>query len=573
MITIEVNKQKVEAQPGDTLLTAMRRAGVNIPTLCHIDGLEPTGACRLCVVEIEGQRNLIPSCAFPVADGMKIRTHSPRVMRARKTIVELLLAAHPDDCNYCVRNGCCELQDLAAELGVRQRRYVGAKNDYHVDLSSPSIVRDPAKCILCGRCVRVCEEIQGVAAIDFVARGSRTRIGTAFDEGLNVSSCINCGQCIMVCPTGALREQSHAKKVVEALRDPEMYVVVQHAPAVSVTLAEEFAFPPGTDINGLMTAALRRLGFDRVFETSFTADLTVMEEASELVQRIKKGGPLPLMSSCSPGWIKYVEQCYPEFIPNLSTCKSPQQMLGALIKSVFAQREGLDPAKIFSVAIMPCTAKKFESERPELTRNGLADVDAVLTTRELARLIRLYHIDLRSLTPEEADAPFGRRSTAGKLFGASGGVTEAALRTAHFLLTGRDAEHLEFEAVRGFEGVKKTTVTIGGLTLSLAVVSGLDNARRLLEEVRAGREHLHFIEVMTCPGGCVAGGGQALGADPEAIKARMAALYKLDQQEAVRAAHQNEDIRRLYEEYLGEPLSRVSHELLHTHYESRAVLT
>lgn len=573
MITIEVNKQKVEAQPGETLLTAMRRAGINIPTLCHIDGLGPTGACRLCVVEVEGQRNLMPSCAFPVAEGMKVRTHSPRVMRARKTIVELLLAAHPDDCNYCVRNGCCELQDLAAELGVRQRRYVGAKNDYHVDLSSPSIVRDPAKCILCGRCVRVCEEIQGVAAIDFVGRGSRTRVSTAFEQGLNVSSCINCGQCIMVCPTGALREQSHAKKVVEALRDPEIYVVVQHAPAVSVTLAEEFGFAPGTDIDGLMTAALRRLGFDRVFETSFTADLTVMEEASELVQRIKAGGPLPLMSSCSPGWIKYVEQCCPEFIPNLSSCKSPQQMLGALIKSYFAKREGMDPAKIFSVAIMPCTAKKFECDRPEMAHDGLADVDAVLTTRELARLIELYHIDVKSLTPEQADMPFGRRSTAGKLFGVSGGVTEAALRTAYFLLTGKDAAKPEFEAVRGFEGVKKTKVSINGLELSLAVVSGLDNARRLLEEVRAGREQLHFIEVMTCPGGCIAGGGQALGADAEAIKARMAALYQLDQQEPLRAAHHNEDVQHLYNEFLGEPLGHKSHELLHTHYESRAVMT
>ncbi len=368
------------------LLTALRRAGISVPTLCHIDGLNASGACRMCVVEVEGQRGLVPSCAFPVADGMKVRTHSPRAVAARKTIVELLLANHPDDCLYCSRNGNCRLQHLAEELGVRQRRFAGDRTRHRIDASSPSIVRDPGKCILCGKCVRVCEEIQRVAAIDFIGRGSKTKIGTAFDEGLNVSSCINCGQCIAVCPTGALSEQSQIKEVLDALNDPNKVVVVQHAPAVSVTLGEEFGMAPGADVIGVMTAALRRLGFDRVFDTGFTADLTIMEEGSELVHRLTNGGRLPMLTSCSPGWIKFVETQYPDFIENLSTCKSPQQMMGAIIKTYFAEREGLESVGIYSVSIMPCTAKKFEAGRPEMGRDGLADVDAVLTTRELASI-------------------------------------------------------------------------------------------------------------------------------------------------------------------------------------------
>ncbi|MCK5117935.1 MAG: [FeFe] hydrogenase, group A, partial [Candidatus Latescibacteria bacterium] len=477
MIKIEVNGKSIEAQPGEMLLSALKRAGIKVPTLCYMDGLFPSGACRMCVVEVEGQRNLVPSCAFPVAGGMKVQTHSPRAVRARKTIVELLLADHPDDCLYCVRNGSCQLQELAEELGVRQRRYTGEKNRYELDTSGLSIVRDPAKCILCGKCVRVCEEIMGVAAIDFIERGSKTRIGTAFDQGLNISSCINCGQCIMVCPTGALREQSYIKEVVNALGDPEMFVVVQHAPSVSVSLGEEFGVTPGTDVDGVMTAALRALGFDRVFDTSFSADLTIMEEASELAHRISTGGTLPMMTSCSPGWIKFVEQFYPDFLKNLSSCRSPQQMMGAVIKSYFAEREGLDPKKIFSVSIMPCTAKKFEAGRTEMSRDGVPDVDAVLTTRELARFIRMRGLDIRTLDPETADTPFGERTTAGKIFGATGGVMEAAIRTAHFLVTGEEMEKLEVTAVRGMKGVKEAKVTIGDLTLGVAVANGLANAR------------------------------------------------------------------------------------------------
>ena len=569
MLTIEVNNRKVEAKERETILQALKRAGVNVPTLCHMDGLSPTGACRMCVVEVEGQRNLVPSCAYPVSDGMKIKTHSPRVMRARKTIVELLLASHPDDCLYCVRNGHCYLQTLAEEFGVRQRRYAGSKNEYKVDISNPSIVRDPDKCILCGKCVRMCEEVQGVAAIDFIRRGSQTHIGTVFNQGLNVSSCINCGQCIMVCPTGALREQSHIKRVSAALSDPDMVVVAQHAPSVSVTLAEEFGLKAGTDVNAVMTSALRRIGFDKVFDTSFAADLTIMEEASELAQRVSTGGKLPMMTSCSPGWVKFVEQNYPDFMENLSTCKSPQQMMGAIVKSYYAEREGIDPKKIFSVSIMPCTAKKFEAERPELCPDGIPDIDAVLTTRELARMLRMRGIHLENMQPEEADSPLGHRSTAGKLFGATGGVAEAALRTAHYLITGKEAENLEVTAVRGLNGIKETRLKIGDLEIGVAVASGLGNARKLLDQIREGRTDLHFIEIMTCPGGCIAGGGQPYDTDPNLIRKRMQALYDIDRTETVRVSHKNDEIQQLYKDFLGKPLGEKSHHLLHTHYTAR----
>ncbi len=572
MVTIEVNNRKIQAKEGEMLLAALRRSGINVPTLCNMEGLFPSGACRMCVVEIDGQRGLTPSCAYPVQDGMKVKTHSPRAVRARKTIIELLLSNHPDDCLYCVRNRQCQLQGLAEELGVRQRRYTGDKNVYKMDTSSPSIVRDPDKCILCGKCVRMCEEVQGVSAIDFINRGSKAIVGTAFDEGLNVSSCINCGQCVMVCPTGALREQSYLKEVVDALDDPNRVVVVQHAPSVSVTLAEEFGIKPGSDIAGVMTAAFRQLGFDRVFDTGFAADLTIMEEGTELVGRIKNGGKLPMMTSCSPGWIKFVEEFYPDFIENLSSCKSPQQMMGAVIKSYFAEHEGIDPANIFSVSIMPCTAKKFEAQRPEMAHNGLADVDAVLTTRELARMIRMRGIDIGSLSAEGADTPFGERSTAGKIFGASGGVMEAALRSAHFLLTGKELEDLKIQQVRGLDGVKEMRIKVGGLELGAAVVSGLNNARKVLDQIRAGRTDLHFIEVMTCPGGCIAGGGQPLNTDLDAVRARMKTLYTIDRDEPVRTSHSNPSVQRLYKEYLGEPGGHKSHELLHTHYQKREVV-
>ncbi|MBN1489603.1 MAG: iron hydrogenase small subunit [Phycisphaerae bacterium] len=572
MITIDVNNRCVQAEPGEMLLDALKRAGIKVPTLCHMKDLLPSGACRMCVVEVEGAPGLQPSCALPVREGMKVQTHSARAVRARKTIIELLLANHPDDCLYCVRNGDCELQSLAETLGVRRRRYSGEKTPCRLDLSSPAIVRDPAKCILCGKCVRMCEEIQGVSAIDFIGRGSRTRIGTAFDEGLNVSSCVYCGQCITVCPTGALREQSHIKDVMDALEDPDRFVVVQHAPSISVTLGEAFGIAAGTDVAGVMTTALRRLGFDRVFDTGFSADLTIMEEASELVHRVRTGGVLPMMTSCSPGWVKFIETFYPDLLGHLSTCKSPQQMLGAVIKTYFAEREGIDPAKIFVVSIMPCTAKKFEARRPEMGQHGRADIDAVLTTRELARMIRMRGLDLRTLEPDTADTPFGERTTAGKLFGATGGVMEAAVRTAHFLLTGREMGNLKVEAVRGIKGLKEAKIDVDGMTVGVAVAAGLAGARVLLDQLRAGRSDLHFIEIMTCPQGCVSGGGQPIAADIDAVRARMQRLYAIDDTEAVRTSHDNQAVRRLYEEFLGEPLGEKSHHLLHTHYAPREVL-
>jgi len=572
MITIEVNGRPIHAKKGEMLLKALQRAGVDIPTLCYMEGLTPTGACRLCVVEIEGVPGLVPSCATPVAEGMKVQTHSARAVQARKTIVELLLADHPDDCLYCIRNGNCDLQKLAEDLGVRQRRFKGQKSRYRLDVSSPAIERDPAKCILCGKCVRVCEEIQGVAAIDFSGRGSKTFISTAFDEGMNVSSCIYCGQCVKVCPTGALREQSSIKEVMDALDDPETIVVAQHAPAISVTIGEAFGVAPGVDVAGALVTALRRLKFDRVFDTSFSADLTIMEEGSEFVRRLTQGATLPMMTSCSPGWIKFVEEFYPEFIDNLSTCKSPQQMMGAIIKTFFAKQQGIDPSKIFSVSIMPCTAKKFEAGRPEMESDGVADIDAVLTTRELIRMIRLRGIDLKDLEPDTADTPFGERTTAGKLFGASGGVMEAALRSVHYLVTGKDMDNLNVPAVRGMGGIKEATVKIGDLEVAVAVANGVGEARRVLDDIKAGRREIHFLEVMTCEGGCIGGGGQPFDLDQEALQARMKALYKLDSKSETRASHHNQSVQRLYREFLGEPLSDVSHRLLHTHYAERAVI-
>ncbi|HOW26682.1 MAG TPA: NADH-dependent [FeFe] hydrogenase, group A6 [Bacteroidales bacterium] len=570
--TIEVNNKKIAAEKGELLIDALSRNGIRVPTLCHMKNFMPSGSCRMCVVENQSNGRLITSCSYPVEEGMKIQTNSPRVVESRKVIVELLLSNHPDDCLYCVRNGKCTLQDLAGEHNVVERRISGKKNDHHKDLSSLSIVRDPDKCILCGRCVRVCEEVMDVSAIDYINRGSRSVIGTAFNKGLNVSSCVNCGQCILVCPTGALSEKPHINEVQMALNDKDKMVIVQYAPAVTVSIAEEFGLEPGADLNGMLNAALRKMGFDRVYDTSFSADLTIMEESAELIHRIQNNGVLPMITSCCPAWIKYAEEFAHDMLPNLSTCKSPQQMLGAVVKSHISEKEQKDPHQIYSVSIMPCVAKKFEAQRENMTHRGITDVDAVLSTRELIRLIRLYGIEIEKLEPETADSPLGVRSSAGKLFGNTGGVMEAAIRTAYYALTGKDLVSFRIPEIRGFRGRKETRIRIGDLELGVAVVSGLKNAHLLLEEIRNGRNDIHFIEVMACPGGCVAGGGQRIGCGESDILARMRTLYAIDDQETIKMSHKNPEVAELYREFLGEPLGHKSHELLHTSYMKRDVM-
>ena len=569
---IEVNNKQIEARKGEMLLDTLNRHGIKVPTLCHLKGRFPSGSCRMCVVENLKTGKLVTACSFPVEEGLNVLTHSPRVIESRKVIVELLLSNHPDDCLYCVRNKNCELQSLSGELQVRERRIRGVKNKYNMDRSSASIVRDPDKCILCGRCVRVCEEVMGVSAIDFINRGSHSIIGVAFSKGINTSSCVNCGQCIMVCPTGAITERSHFTELIAALNNPEKTVVVQYAPSITVSLAEEFNMEAGKDINGIMNAALRKIGFNYVFDTSFTADLTIMEEASELIRRITNGETLPMITSCCPGWVKYAEEFYPELIPNLSSCKSPQQMMGAVIKSYWAEKVSIKPENIYSVSVMPCTAKKFEAQRDEMTNKGITDVDAVLTTRELAQLIKMYGIDIKNIAPETTDSPLGLRSSAGKIFGASGGVMEAAIRTAYFMLTGQELIHFKVETLRGLVGSKKAQIEVGDLKINVAAVNGLGNAKALLESIKNGQSDIHFIEIMACPGGCINGGGQQIGAGEDAVKARMNSLYDIDDKETIKVSHKNPEIIEIYKEYFEKPLSHKSHSLLHTHYTKRDVL-
>ena len=568
-VRLQINGREVVAEPGSTILQAARGASITIPTLCYLEEINEIGACRVCVVEVEGARNLQPACTTPAAEGMVVSTNSPRVRAARRTSVELILSDHDGDCLSCSRNLNCELQRVAHDLGIRELRYQGEKSSHPRDESNPSLVRDPDKCILCQRCVSVCSQIQTVRALGTVGRGFDTMIGPAFARELGDVSCVLCGQCLLVCPTGAITERDYVDEVWEALADPEKHVVVQTAPAIRVSVGEVMGMEPGSVVTGQMVAGLRQIGFDRVFDTDFTADLTILEEGSELLARIREGGDLPLLTSCSPGWIKFVEHFYPEFMGNLSTCKSPQQMFGALAKTFYAERAGIDPEDVFVVSVMPCTAKKFEAKRPEMGASGYTDVDVVLTTRELGRMFIEAGLDFESLSDEDYDDPLGISTGAGAIFGATGGVMEAALRTVYEIVTGEELEELDFHSVRGLEGIKEAEVDLKGTPVKVAVAHGLGNARSLLEAIRAGEVEYAFVEIMCCPGGCIGGGGQPIPTDSEIRQKRVDSIYQVDGHMVLRKSHENPAVQELYRDYLGEPLSRKSHQLLHTHYTKR----
>ncbi len=574
MVNLKINGQDVSVPEGFTVLEAAKQAGIDIPTLCYLKDVSHTGSCRMCVVEIKGARALQAACVYPVAEGIEVLTNSPRVKRARKATLELILSNHDRKCLTCVRNQNCELQTLSEELGITEIAYEGVRNEYEIDELSPSIVRDNNKCVLCRRCVSACKDVQTVAVIDTMERGFNTKVGCAFDKPLAQTACVNCGQCIAACPVGALREKDSTDLVWEAIDNEEKYVIVQTAPAVRAALGEEFGYPIGTAVTGKMAAALKRLGFDKVFDTDTGADLTIMEEGTELLDRLQNGGKLPLITSCSPGWIKFCEHNFPDFLDNLSSCKSPHQMFGAILKSYYAEKEGIDPKKMFVVSVMPCVAKKFESARHEMRVNGLNDVDAVITTRELAKMIKQAGINFKNLPDEEFDNPFERATGAGVIFGATGGVTEAALRTVYEIVENKPLDKVEFEAVRGTDGIKEATVTLGGKDVRVAIAHGLGNARKLLDSIRSGEKMYEFIEIMACPGGCVTGGGQPICSsktymDIDVKKERAKALYSEDEKLTIRKSHENPDIKKLYDEFLEKPGSHKAHELLHTHYMAR----
>ena len=577
MVNLTINGIPVKAPKGSTILDAARHTGIEIPTLCFMKEINEIGACRMCVVEVKGARNLVAACVHPIAEGMEVQTNTPKLLESRKRTLELILSDHEKKCLSCVRSGKCELQELCQELGVADEEYfAGESNHYELDTSAPHMIRDNNKCILCRRCSAVCEKVQTVGVIGPNNRGFATLIGSPFDMGLGDTSCVACGQCIAACPTGALYEKDNTDDVLAAIADPDKHVVVQPAPAVRAALGEEFGYPMGTDVEGKMAAALRRIGFDKVFDTNFSADLTIMEEAHEFLDRVKNGGVLPLMTSCSPGWVKYCEHYYPDQIAHLSSCKSPQQMFGAIAKTYYAEKMGIDPKKIVCVSVMPCTAKKFELGREDQDAAGVPDVDISITTRELARLIRKVGIDFRSLPEEGFDDPLGESTGAGVIFGATGGVMEAALRTAVETLTGEELQNVEFKEVRGTEGIKEATYNVAGMDINVAVASGLSNAKIIMDKIRSGESNYHFVEIMCCPGGCVNGGGQPQVhadvrnfEDVRAIRAKV--LYDNDAAKPVRKSHENPSIKRLYEEYLGEPGSEKAHHLLHTTYVKRTV--
>ena len=574
MIPLTIDGVRVEVPAGTTVLEASRLAGVKIPTLCYLKDINQSGSCRMCVVDT-GARAFQAACVLPVSKDMVVKTSTPELREARRTILELILSNHDKKCLTCVRSQNCELQKLSKDLGVENGdKFAGEMNHYNVDDASLSIVRDNNKCILCRRCVAACDKVQHIGVIGATMRGFKTAIASPWNLHLADMACVNCGQCITVCPVGALHEKDDTDVVWKYLSDPTKHVVVQPAPAVRAALGEEFGLPMGTSVTGKMVAALRRLGFDKVFDTDFAADLTIMEEGTELVNRITNKGVLPMITSCSPGWIKFCEHYYPEFIPNLSTCKSPHEMEGAMVKSYYAEKMGLDPKNIVVVSVMPCTAKKYEAKRPELSNGGYPDVDVVITTRELARMIKEANIDFNKLPNEDFDNMLGESSGASVIFGATGGVMEAALRTAYTLITGEELKDVNFTAVRGVEGIKEATVRIGDLDVSVAVASSTGMASKLLDAVKRGEKNYAFIEVMGCPGGCVNGGGQPIvtastRAEVDIRSERAKALYNEDESKAIRKSHENPMIKKIYAEYLEKPNSHKAHKLLHTTYTAR----
>ncbi len=576
MVNIKINNMPLSVPGGITILEAARYAGIEIPTLCYLKELNEIGACRICMVEVKGARSLVSSCVFPVNEGMEIFTNSEKVRKSRKMTLELILSTHRKECLSCVRSGDCELQKLCKDYGVADEKvFEGAYPEFQFDDSAPHMIRDNSKCVLCRRCVAACDA-QAISVIGANARGFDTHIGSPFELPLYDYSCVSCGQCIVHCPVGALYEKDDTAKVFEAINDPEKFVVVNTAPSIRVTLGEAFGNEIGTNVTGKMVAALRRLGFSKVFDTDFSADLTILEEANELLDRINNGGTLPLITSCSPGWVKYCEHYYPDQLAHLSSCKSPQQMFGAVIKTWYAKKMNLDPKDIVVVSIMPCTAKKFETGRADQSASGYADVDYALTTRELARMIETAGISFNALPDEEFDNPLGEGTGAGVIFGATGGVMEAALRTAVETLTGEELKNLEFTEVRGTEGLKEATYTVAGMEVKVCAASGLANAKKVMDDIKAGKSEYHFVEIMACPGGCVNGGGQPTQpasvhnfVDLKAIRAK--ALYAADEALPVRKSHESEAVKAVYAEYFEKPGSHVAHEVLHTHYVARGI--
>ncbi len=576
MVNIKINNMPLSVPSGITILEAARYAGIEIPTLCYLKELNEIGACRICMVEVKGARSLVSACVFPVNEGMEVFTNTEKVRKSRKMTLELILSTHRKECLSCVRSGNCELQKLCKDYGVAdEKAFEGAYPEFQFDASAPHMIRDNSKCILCRRCVAACDN-QAISVIGANARGFDTHIGSPFELPLFDYSCVSCGQCIVHCPVGALYEKDDTAKVFEAINDPEKFVVVNTAPSIRVTLGEAFGNEIGTNVTGKMVAALRRLGFTKVFDTDFSADLTILEEANELLDRINNGGTLPLITSCSPGWVKYCEHYYPEQLAHLSSCKSPQQMFGAVIKTWYAKKMNLDPKDIVVVSIMPCTAKKFETGREDQSASGYADVDYALTTRELARMIETAGINFNALPDEEFDNPLGEGTGAGVIFGATGGVMEAALRTAVETLTGEELKNLEFTEVRGTEGLKEATYTVAGMEVKVCAASGLANAKKVMDDIKAGKSEYHFVEIMACPGGCVNGGGQPTQpatvhnfVDLKAIRGQ--ALYEADKNLPVRKSHESEAVKTVYAEYFEKPGSHIAHEVLHTHYVARGI--